>query len=194
MESQIHAIPYDGFSCANSKTSDLCIRTLASTQKIIISPPRDDPDTENSTLTIASNAVSINGAITASGSLGAPDVQTLSLRLRKAAPSYSIASSVPREAARVRIAAQPATSTSIDADAADVVLVLPDPGGAPQATVFDLASSPGHNGRSLTVKNCLDVSVITVRVLGMDAAQLLRTVNIAPGGSTTLFGYFDQWS
>lgn len=196
---QLHMIPYDGFAFANSKANDLCVRTLTNGQKILLSPAKTNPDTDNPTLTVGTEMVTISGHLSSTGRVKSSDVETLSIKLRKASSTQSSnVSSVPIEAHRYRIGVYDSViTTQLDTESYDVILIRDnvDPNIATQQPIsFDIVNNPNINGRVLLVKNCRPGTAITVRVLSMDGTTITKTSNVAANAHVAFVGFLDQWN
>lgn len=193
---QIHTIPFNGFAFADTTADDLCIRTLSSDQKIIVSPAASNPDTDAATMTVQQGHVNIAGSL-ATLRLTTSDMQTLGLRLMKSASSSSYQTSSNQESyqsqnsmqTRLRICLAGEDSNQVPSTLCDIFIVT----SATQQRVFSILGGTTINGRKLTLKNCLETGNVVLRVMGLDGTTLLSLVTVAPGQETSLYGYHDRW-
>ena len=196
---QVNIVPFDGFSFSDSKLNDLCLRTLTSNQRILISPAAANPDINAATLSVGANAVDVTGNLTTVGRMKASDMETLAIHLKKAAPTATsgvgpASYNVPQEPPRLRVVGNTPGTSTIDVNTCDVFIVRELSAGDDTGTTYDLLSGANINGRRLTVKNTTAASTITVRVLGSDGTSLIRTVNLAPGAEANFYGFLDVWN
>jgi hypothetical protein len=184
----VHITPYDGFAFGNALTNDLCIRTGATQQRVIVSPAKSDM-TDVATLTVGQTEVEIAGHVLAAGSVVSADIGTAGLRLRRPdASDAGAASHAWNEPVRLRIGH--ATSTLLNYKLYDVVIIRTQDA----FRSLSLLCGPSINGRRFVVKNaCDDADDVEVSIALVDGVTTLRTVNVAAGAEASFFGYLDEW-
>lgn len=192
----IHLAPYDGFSFANSLAADLMVRTPASEQRILISPPGAS-DASSATLTVENAVVSVAGSLGASGTLTSADVDTLGIRLRRGPgplqPSGA-SNTILAQIGRLRVSA-PASELLANYKDVDVFLVTPNLATSNEVLTYRLPSGPDNNGRRLSVKNCTLSNVANLEILAVGSTtQVSRVVPLQPGAAVDMYGYLDSWS
>jgi hypothetical protein len=196
----IHMAPYDGFTFANSKATDLMVRTPTTTQRILISPQQAS-DAVAATLTIDSQEVNVAGSIAASGTVTSADVDTIGIRLRRGTGGTGLvvgggAQSILAQIGRLRIGV-PEGPILLDHGNFDVYLLTEQLLSTISSTTFSLPSDATVNGRRLTIKNVSAATPVTIDLLrptaGSTTMAVVRTIALPAGASKDLYGYMDEW-